>query len=116
MKPTRQDFEDLFVNFFETGYSDYWAKVSLAHYNKETRGESVSEKMFSKLWDEEKEIVIFDSEDDTESHGSLTKRKLLKAIKTAYVMDLNICSMNEWDAVDTDTFIQYVIFGEIVFG
>ena len=110
--------KDLFITAYESGYSNYWTSVEFNPTGNDIKrlqgGASKSEVIFNHIWNGGS-IEIMDAEDDTEVLGILTKDAMLKGLKMLKT-ESYFGEELTYDAIDADSWLQFSVMGEIVFG
>lgn len=109
----KEQREDLFITCVEGG-CNYWAIFQ----NVKTNGEPFSTTLFQIIINGGK-IDIFDAEDSSEHLGFVTRKmidygeKLMALKEPEHFKDI---VKEQWDATTADVWLQFIVFGKIVYG
>lgn len=95
--------EDMFIDWWESGFSGYWAEIEEAQDAEGT---------FKNILQNNYKVRVYDAEDGDEL-GFITKKGLLNYKVHAQELDY---PTDEYDAVSADAIFQMIILGEVTYG
>ncbi len=108
-----QEIVDALIGAFEGG-SNYWYNIPDNSMVKRVEGLCMSELITLSALDGAV-IPVYDLEDEDEHLGDISKENIERGVRL-YIQDYGRLQADEMDAGDSDTLLQLIVMGEIVFG
>lgn len=110
-----QEIIDALIGAFEGG-SNYWYNMPDLVMVPKIEGKYISERIIMAALDGA-EIPVYDIEEDEDSDplGYISKENIKRGVEL-YLRDYGRIQADEMDAGDSDTLLQLIVMGEVVYG
>jgi len=114
---SNQVIEDILITALEGGSNSWYFLPDITMATKHYKGTTLagSEKVIRAVLDHNEVIPVHDAEEEEIKLGDLSQENIKRGIQLFFDRE-DLSFTADMDAGEADTFFQYVVMGELVFG